>query len=673
MDGIALGTIIIDSDYNVVEYNQPVQKIIPNIAKNAKCYHALLGKDEPCSFCPVIRKQDCVALPESATESVLEITLPAGNKHHVLSFLINDQRHQPAINCLKYNLLGYCLNNPTASKPQEDHDLDRATGLYNMQAFLRHARKLLDDNPYDSFNLLISDIKNFQQITATYGEDKAQALLRGVAQLTQSCYSDGVVARYGVDQIVSLYKARSLDKQVQTVKYFKEFLQHTEIPNVIIKFGIYEDVDKGISVTHMCSKALLALNTIIHDFRRVFAKYDDNTSQKQLQAQKYEARFNKAIENEEFVIWYQPKYDTYTEKIVGAEALVRWQTEKGIISPGEFLPVFEADGLIEQLDKYVFRHVCAQQKKWQDAGRAMIPISVNVSRSSLFAHDIVENYKNIIDEYGLERKYVPIEITESVALENLKIKPIADAFTKAGFLLHMDDFGSGRSCLNGLNVLHFEAIKLDKSLIDFIGHKNGELVLSYTMALGKELGVQLVAEGVETASQMLFLKHKGCDIIQGFYYSKPLPADEFEAKLLEAKTTDIKENIKLVLADFAASPNSNSLYKHMPGGFFSYEAFGDERILSSNSYLWEMFGFDNEADFMDHVHGSFKGIVSPDELDAVEESIAQQIKDNHREMDFVKYHIVHKDGSKLPVVDYGHLAHQDNKDIFYVFLYEDKE
>ena len=268
---------------------------------------------------------------------------------------------------------------------------------------------------------------------------------------------------------------------------------------------------------------------------------------------------------------------------------------------------------------------------------------------------------------------MPIEITESVALENLKIKPIADAFTKAGFLLHMDDFGSGRSCLNGLNVLHFEAVKLDKSLIDFIGHKNGELVLSYTMALGKELGVQLVAEGVETASQMLFLKHKGCDIIQGFYYSKPLPADEFEAKLLEAKTTDIKENIKLVLADFAASPNSNSLYKHMPGGFFSYEAFGDERILSSNSYLWEMFGFDNEADFMDHVHGSFKGIVSPDELDAVEESIAQQIKDNHREMDFVKYHIVHKDGSKLPVVDYGHLAHQDNKDIFYVFLYEDKE
>ena len=674
MNGIALGTIIIDSAYNIVEYNEPVQKLIPAIAKNAKCYKALLGKDEPCSFCPVIRKQDCVALPESDTESVLELALPDGDKQHVLSFLINDQKHQPSLNCLKYNLIGYCLNNPAACQASEDErDLDKALGIYNMQAFLRHARKLLDDNPYDSFNLIISDIKNFQQITATYGEEKAQALLRGVAQLTKECYSDALVARYGVDQVVSIYKAPSLEKQVEIVQRFKAFLAQTEIPNVIIKFGIYEDVDKGISITHMCSKAVLALNTIINDFRRVFAKYDDNTSQKRLQAQNYEARFNKAMQNEEFVVWYQPKYDPYTEKIVGAEALVRWQTEQGIISPGEFLPVFEADGLIEQLDRYVFRRVCAQQKQWQDAGRAMIPISVNVSRCSLFAHDIVAKYKAIVEEYALDAKYVPIEITESVALENLKIKPIADAFAKEGFMLHMDDFGSGRSCLNGLNVLHFEAVKLDKSLIDFIGHKNGELVLSYTMALGKELGVQLVAEGVETASQLLFLKHKGCDIIQGFYYSKPLPTAEFEAKLLADDETDLKKTMKLVWADFADSPPSDVLYSHMPGGFFSYEAFGDEKILASNSYLWEMFGFDNEADFMEHVHGSFKGIVSPDELDEVEESIAQQIKGHRREMDFVKYHIIRKDGSKLPVVDYGHLAHQEGKDIFYVFLYEEQD
>ena len=673
MKGIALGTIVIDEDYTIVDFNEPVQKLIPAMAKNAKCYQALLGKDKPCSFCPVLRKEDCVVdVEQNNMESVVTIPLAGHKKQYVLTFLINAGRHEPSLNCLKFNLHASCITEPDKSEAAADYDLDQATGVYNMQAFIGRAQKLLDDNPHDSFNLIISDIKNFQLITATYGEAKAQALLRDVAQLTKECYTDGVVARYGVDQIVSLYKTPSLDTKIQISNRFNEYLQQTEIPNVIIKFGIYEDVDRGISVTHMCSKALLALNTIINDFRRIFAKYDDSTSQKQLKAQTYEAQFNDALANEEFVIWYQPKFNPYTEKIVGAEALVRWQTAKGIISPGEFLPVFESDGLIARLDSYVFQHVCAQQRKWLDDGQGLIPISVNVSRCSLFVHDIVERYKAIIDEYGLDPKYVPIEITESVALENLKIKPIADAFANQGFQLHMDDFGSGRSSLNGLNVLHFEAVKLDKSLIDFIGYKNGELVLSYTMALGKELGVQLVAEGVETASQLLFLKHNGCDIIQGFYYSKPLPVAEFEALLQAHGTANLKEELNQMLTNCAASSEPDTLYSHMPGGFFSYEAFGDEKILASNSYLWEMFGFDNEEDFMEHVHGSFKGIVSPEELDQVEESIAQQIKDHYREMDFVKYHIVRKDGTKVPVVDYGHLAHQDGKDIFYVFLYEEE-
>ena len=673
MKGIALGTIVIDEDYTIVDFNEPVQKLIPAMAKNAKCYQALLGKDEPCSFCPVLRKEDCVVdVEQNNMESVVTIPLAGHKKQYVLTFLINAGRHEPSLNCLKFNLHASCITEPDKSEAAADYDLDQATGVYNMQAFIGRAQKLLDDNPHDSFNLIISDIKNFQLITATYGEAKAQALLRDVAQLTKECYTDGVVARYGVDQIVSLYKTPSLDTKIQISNRFNEYLQQTEIPNVIIKFGIYEDVDRGISVTHMCSKALLALNTIINDFRRIFAKYDDSTSQKQLKAQTYEAQFNDALANEEFVIWYQPKFNPYTEKIVGAEALVRWQTAKGIISPGEFLPVFESDGLIARLDSYVFQRVCAQQRKWLDDGQGLIPISVNVSRCSLFVHDIVERYKAIIDEYDLDPKYVPIEITESVALENLKIKPIADAFANQGFQLHMDDFGSGRSSLNGLNVLHFEAVKLDKSLIDFIGYKNGELVLSYTMALGKELGVQLVAEGVETASQLLFLKHNGCDIIQGFYYSKPLPVAEFEALLQAHGTASLKEELNQMLTNCAASSEPDTLYSHMPGGFFSYEAFGDEKILASNSYLWEMFGFDNEEDFMEHVHGSFKGIVSPEELDQVEESIAQQIKDHYREMDFVKYHIVRKDGTKVPVVDYGHLAHQDGKDIFYVFLYEEE-
>ena len=201
-----------------------------------------------------------------------------------------------------------------------------------------------------------------------------------------------------------------------------------------------------------------------------------------------------------------------------------------MIPPGEFLDVFESDGLIEKLDEYVFRTVCQQQKAWADMGRKLLPVSVNVSRCSLFGQDIVGRYKKIIKECGIDPLYVPIEITESVALANLKIKPIADAFFDAGFHLHMDDFGSGRSSLNVLTVMHFDVVKLDKSLIDFIGNRSGELILNHTMALGKELGNRLVAEGVETESQLSFLKINGCDAIQGYYYSKPLPVNEYERK-----------------------------------------------------------------------------------------------------------------------------------------------
>lgn len=260
-------------------------------------------------------------------------------------------------------------------------------------------------------------------------------------------------------------------------------------------------------------------------------KAQSHISQNQRISRIYEARFADALKKKEFILWYQPKYNAFTEKIVGAEALIRWQTSNGMISPGDFLEVFEEDGLIRPLDEYVFKEVCMFQKKRLENNHTLIPISVNISRKTLFEPGIVDTYKKIADSYGIDTKYVPIEITESVALTNKRIKPVADSFINSGFELQMDDFGSGESALNALNMMHFTVVKIDKSLIDFIGEKNGDLILNYAMALGKELGVQLVAEGVETVKQLEFLRKNNCDIIQGYYFSKPLPSDEFEAKL----------------------------------------------------------------------------------------------------------------------------------------------
>ena len=668
MDSIMLGSVIIDTHCNIVDFNEVAIKAIPKLVKGKKCYDILVHKDKHCVFCPVMKKECAYALQAgSISESVIDVSLANSEKQHVVSFVVDKMNDKPTLSCLKYNLSAYHTDNRIL---KEQNEKDPVTGLYTLDAFMQHAQKLLQNDPNTRYDIFITRLKNYQFITTTYGEAETQKLLQSLADFLRANNSGGFVGRYSVDQFVSIIKKPTLENNLRFLRMQKVFLESLPIPNIILNYGIYRDVDHSSSVANMCSKALVALNSI-KDYRKIFAKYTDFGSQDQMKQQGFESGFNYALENKEFQVWYQPKYDAVTERIVGAEALVRWQSSHGIISPGEFLPIFEADGLIAELDLYVFRQVCQQQQKWLAEGRQLFPISVNISRNSLFGHKVVHKYKNIIDEYGIEPKFVPIEITESVALENIKIKPIADAFTSAGFLLHMDDFGSGRSSLNGLNVLNFEAVKLDKSLIDYIGQENGELILDHAIALGRELGIILVAEGVETADQLEFLKNKGCQVIQGFYYSKPLPLAEFEEKLARNGYESLDTFMQKTICTRLPYMNATHLVERMPGGFFCYEAFGEERILASNSYLWRMFGFDNEADFMEHVHGSFKGIVCPEELEAVEASITKQIDADDHAMDFVKYNIVHRDGRRIPVVDYGHLAQRKDSAVFYVFVHED--
>ena len=221
-----------------------------------------------------------------------------------------------------------------------------------------------------------------------------------------------------------------------------------------------------------------------------------------------------------------------TENIVGAEALVRWQKPDGtLISPGAFIPLFESDGLVVHLDEYVFENVCQFQKERMENKLPMVPISVNLSRASIHFNDVVEHYVDIVNQKQIPFECVPIELTESATLYSEKILEITDQLVKAGFKLHMDDFGSGYSSLVTLNMKCFDTLKIDKSLIDYIGDSNGERLLVHTIALAKELGICVTAEGVESQEQVEFLKNIDCDSIQGFYYSKPLPLTEYEMLL----------------------------------------------------------------------------------------------------------------------------------------------
>jgi EAL domain-containing protein (putative c-di-GMP-specific phosphodiesterase class I) len=243
---------------------------------------------------------------------------------------------------------------------------------------------------------------------------------------------------------------------------------------------------------------------------------------------KMEDSFESAIENREFEVWYQPKFSPATCTIVGAEALVRWRRDGQLVPPGKFIPLFENNGMIRTLDEYVFREVCSEQKKLIDKGISVFPVSVNLSRASIYSVNVVDRYRQITDEVGIDPNLVPLEITESMAVDDDSLKALADEFHSKGFPLHMDDFGSGYSSLASLNRLHFDTLKLDKSLVDYIGNFGGDQLIKHTIALAKDLGMHVTAEGVENENQVTFLQEQNCDSIQGFYYSKPKPRDEYE-------------------------------------------------------------------------------------------------------------------------------------------------
>ncbi|MBQ0000729.1 MAG: EAL domain-containing protein, partial [Clostridiales bacterium] len=576
-----------------------------------------------------------------------------------------------------FTILRHRLENVIKMKMVSDSldeiETDDLTGLYTKQAFFYHARVLIDASPEESFTIVISDILNFKIYNTVYGESKGDELLQNLAQKIHKSVQSGIVARYGADQIIVIGKTPAGKDITWHVTHIQEYVNRELKENVTLKFGIYENVDHSLDIARMCDRALVALKASKGNFDSNYAKFDGPVSQQQLRGQFYESIFRSAIDNEEFVVWYQPKYSPYTEKIVGAEALVRWKTsDGGMLSPGEFLPVFEEDGLIRELDEYVFRKVCAEQKKWVDRNVKIIPISVNLSRNSMHQSNVVKRYKAIVEEYNISPACVPIEITESAAIGNEEIKPLADAFYEAGFSLHMDDFGSGKSSIAGLNYLHFDTVKLDRSLIEFIGNEDGNLVLMYTVALGKELGLHLVAEGVETVEQVNYLKDIGCETIQGYYYSRPLPVEEFEKLVHEKKELDeahFDPRYKFTATDSVVKRAMDRMLQRMPGGFFTYRS-DDSTILSSNHYLWKMFGCETEAEFMEYVGGTFKGMGFEEDLQTVEEFIAQQIEKDSEEMDYVEYRILRKDGQKIPVVDYGHLDHQADGGIFYVFITE---
>lgn len=242
-----------------------------------------------------------------------------------------------------------------------------------------------------------------------------------------------------------------------------------------------------------------------------------------------------SIKNKEFIVFLQPKFDAITEKVIGAEALVRKLKYKKIIMPDEFIPQYEKTGLITKLDMYVLEEVCRLQKKWMELNLPLLPISINESRYHLKNKNHIKELQEIINKYNVSANLIELEMTETTVVEDIFVaKGAAEAVKKLGFVVSMDDFGTGYSSFNILKDIEIDILKIDKEFFkDLENNKRAQIIIETIIEMCKKLRIKTVAEGIETKEQVNFLKKVGCDIIQGYYFSKPITITEFEEKYLK--------------------------------------------------------------------------------------------------------------------------------------------
>ena len=414
---------------------------------------------------------------------------------------------------------------------------DELTGIYNKQAFYAKTKEMLLDNPDKNFDLLRINIERFKVLNDLFGESTGDKLLRYIGKFLKEINLPLCVSgRLYADNFVVCYEAGKGDSR-RIINTLQMVADSFAINNrTILSFGLYRIDDKTLPVSVMCDRANMALWKAKGNFKNPYCEYDEKMRQQVLKEQKIINAMERAIQNKEFTLYLQPKYDIEKGTIIGAEALVRWiSLENGFISPGDFIPVFENNGFVYEVDKFIWEESCRYLRKWLDEGREVHPISVNVSRIDLYTPKLVQHLVNLREKYQLPSQYLELEITESAYTEDPEqIITITRQLREAGFVILMDDFGTGYSSLNMLKDIQIDVLKLDMGFLKSSDYSaKGGNILTAILKMAESLKMQTIAEGVETKEQVEFLKKIGCQCVQGFYFARPMPAQEYERLFLE--------------------------------------------------------------------------------------------------------------------------------------------
>ena len=423
----------------------------------------------------------------------------------------------------------------------EDKDIiqsterDPLTSLFNREFFYRYVEQYDLHHPDADMDALSLDINHFHMINELYGWDFGDEVLSNIGNKVRELMAErgGIAGRIDADMFL-VYFPSGADYEKLQEELCKDLLAGKKSNKVKLRLGVYPNVDRTVKIERRFDRAKQAADTIRDSYTQFIAYYDASLLQKELRNERLIESLDTAIAERQFKIYYQPKYDITEEepRLRSAEALIRWQhPEFGMVSPGVFIPLFEEKGLIQKVDRYVWEEAAKQMAAWRDKYGIEIPVSVNVSRIDVYAPDFVDNFKALVARYGLRPENYCLEITESAYTEDSEqLLGVVEKVREEGFPVEMDDFGSGYSSLNMISMLPIDALKMDMNFIRNMhtrGSKNNRII-ELMIDIAHYLGVPVVAEGVETQEQVELLRHMGCNIVQGYYFSKPVTPEEFE-------------------------------------------------------------------------------------------------------------------------------------------------
>ncbi len=479
--------------------------------------------------------------------------------------------------------------------------IDHLTGIYNREGFYKATEELFKNNPDQEFVIAYWNVHRFKIINELFGRSAGDEVLRNMADMIRTAY-EGVEGTYGrmeSDNFVACFPAELL-------KGSREFVHSGEITYInegteyhfSACYGLYLVNDRSISIASMVDRSRIAMDTVKTNYVKPYAYYNNAMREDIVMEQMLMSECDAAIRESQFEVYYQPVCNALDGTIISAEALVRWRhPERGMISPGIFIPLFERNGYISVLDRYMWDKVCAMLKRRREQDLDVVPISMNVSRVDFYSQSLCDDIVRTVEKYGLEPQLLRLEVTESSYSDNPQtVMETVKRLQDYGFTIMMDDFGSGYSSLNTLKDLPVDILKIDMKFMDDLD-KGGKsaIILESIVRMTKWMSLRAVAEGVETEDELNFLKSIECNYIQGYYFYRPMPEREFEELLNKPELVDVRSAVVTGSdeSDFSILYNESlkteGIFQNMSGGLGIYELVGDRlEVVRVNKGYYEM-------------------------------------------------------------------------------------